>query len=213
MNLPKTPWSRNKICFPCCWFEAYVRMPKIDVLGNWDNTNFGARKGCCWSGLTIPKGRTRDGVSLILAMIVNREMKNTKIKEIPGSVPFPFLDNLQHWQLPNSHLKRSMSIIIQCPLRLHLYEYTRYLLSLLLNMFKKTSRTKNIRRKVETTDDEPVEAVIQKTATSSKKKVKSKKSLNALSFAQDEEEGDGEEFQIKKTKSSRTLHVKLPEYV
>ncbi|KAG2202349.1 hypothetical protein INT46_004674 [Mucor plumbeus] len=79
-------------------------------------------------------------------------------------------------------------------------------------MFKKTSRTKNIRRKVETTDDEPVEVVIQKTATSSKKKVKSKKSLNALSFAQEEEEeGDGEEFQIKKTKTSRKLHVKLPE--
>lgn len=106
-----------------------------------------------------------------------------------------------------------MSIIIHYPLRLHLYEYTRYLLSLLLNMFKKTSRTKNIRRKVETTDDEPVEVVIQKTETSSKKKVKSKKSLNALSFAQDEEEGDGEAFQIKKTKSSRKLHVKLPEYV
>ncbi|KAL7316435.1 hypothetical protein PS15m_005525 [Mucor circinelloides] len=78
-------------------------------------------------------------------------------------------------------------------------------------MFKKTSRTKNIRRKVETTDDEPTEVVIQKTVTSSKKKVKSKKSLNALSFAQDDEEDDGEAFQIKKTKSSRALHVKLPE--
>lgn len=78
-------------------------------------------------------------------------------------------------------------------------------------MFKKSSRSKNIRRKVETTDDEPVEVVIQKTATSSKKKVKSKKSLNALSFDQDEqEEGDGQEFQIKKT-SKRTLHVQLPE--
>lgn len=94
---------------------------------------------------------------------------------------------------------------------LHLSENAAAFLSF-YNMFKKPSRTKNIRRKVETTDDEPAEVVIQTTVTSSKKKVKSKKSLNALSFAQDEEEeGGGEEFQIKKTKSSRALHVKLPE--
>ncbi|CEP07979.1 hypothetical protein [Parasitella parasitica] len=75
-------------------------------------------------------------------------------------------------------------------------------------MFKKTSRTKNIRRKVETTDDEPTEIFIEKTVTSSKKKIKSKKALNALSFAQDDEGGDGQEFQIKK---NRNLHLKLPE--
>lgn len=104
--------------------------------------------------------------------------------------------------------KRSMSI--ESLRLLHLFENAAAFLSF-YNMFKKTSRTKNIRRKVETTDDEPTEVVIQKTVTSSKKKVKSKKSLNALSFAQDDEEDDGEAFQIKKTKSSRALHVKLPE--
>ncbi|KAI8981606.1 nineteen complex-related protein 2-domain-containing protein [Mycotypha africana] len=75
-------------------------------------------------------------------------------------------------------------------------------------MFKKTSRSKNLRRKVETSDnDEPIkveqaeeEAIIQKTIISSKKKKSAatkKTTISTLSFA-DEEGGDAEAFQLKK---------------
>ncbi|KAI8368476.1 nineteen complex-related protein 2-domain-containing protein [Blakeslea trispora] len=74
-------------------------------------------------------------------------------------------------------------------------------------MFKKSSRTKNIRRKIETTDDEPNEQVhIQKTVTSTEKKKKQPKKLNALSF-NDAEEDTEETFQVKKSKASRLLNV------
>ncbi|KAI9259900.1 nineteen complex-related protein 2-domain-containing protein [Sporodiniella umbellata] len=64
-------------------------------------------------------------------------------------------------------------------------------------MFKKSSRTKNIRRKVHTTEDDATtveEVVIQKTATLADKKKKVKKTT--LSF-EAEEEGD-DSFRIKK---------------
>ncbi|KAF7726524.1 hypothetical protein EC973_008655 [Apophysomyces ossiformis] len=78
-------------------------------------------------------------------------------------------------------------------------------------MFKKTTRTKNIRRKIETSDDESaettaVESIVKKTVTSGaeKKKKNVKKSLG-LSFDQ-EEEGDGDEtFQVKKSNASMRL--------
>ncbi|KAG2237678.1 hypothetical protein INT48_009616 [Thamnidium elegans] len=77
-------------------------------------------------------------------------------------------------------------------------------------MFKKSSRTKNIRRKIEVTDEEPTEEVIiKKTLTSTEKKKKKDTKKSVLSFG-DEEEGDVEEFQVKKTKASRTVKLQLP---
>ncbi|KAI8086841.1 nineteen complex-related protein 2-domain-containing protein [Gilbertella persicaria] len=73
-------------------------------------------------------------------------------------------------------------------------------------MFKKSSRAKNIRRKIETTDDEPTEEVdIKKTITSTlKKKKQLKKQVNPLSFEDEEQQ---ESFQIKKIKPSRTIQL------
>lgn len=61
------------------------------------------------------------------------------------------------------------------------------------------------------TDSLFVEVIIKKTITSTEKKKKkdSKKAFNALSF--EDEEGDVEEFQIKKTKASRTMKLQLSE--
>ncbi|KAI7899797.1 nineteen complex-related protein 2-domain-containing protein [Cokeromyces recurvatus] len=78
-------------------------------------------------------------------------------------------------------------------------------------MFKKSSRARNIRRRIETTDDEPAEVeqeeTVKKTITSTEKKKKTnKKTLNALSF--EDEIGDVEEFQIKKSKASRKFKLK-----
>lgn len=55
--------------------------------------------------------------------------------------------------------------------------------------------------------------MIKKTITSTEKKKKkdTKKSFNALSFEDDE--GDVEEFQVKKTKASKTAKLQLSEYV
>lgn len=48
----------------------------------------------------------------------------------------------------------------------------------------------------------PEEVTVKKTITSTEKKKKqTKKTLNVLSF--DDEEGDAEEFQIKKTKTTK----------
>ncbi|KAI9341603.1 nineteen complex-related protein 2-domain-containing protein [Pilaira anomala] len=79
-------------------------------------------------------------------------------------------------------------------------------------MFKKTSRTKNIRRKIDITDEEPIEeeVVIKKTLTSAEKKKKKETKKSVLSFG-DEEEGDVEEFQVKKTKASRSVKLQLPD--
>jgi hypothetical protein len=52
--------------------------------------------------------------------------------------------------------------------------------------------------------------VIKKTLTlTEKKKKKEKKAFKALSFG--DEEGDVEEFQVKKSKASRTVKLQLPE--
>ncbi|EIE81292.1 hypothetical protein G6F46_006843 [Rhizopus delemar] len=79
-------------------------------------------------------------------------------------------------------------------------------------MFKKPSRAKNIRRKIEVTDDEPTsteeEVIIKKTITSlaeKKKKKEAKKAIPALSFDQEENE---EEFQIKKPNKGRKLQIR-----
>ncbi|KAL0082475.1 nineteen complex-related protein 2-domain-containing protein, partial [Phycomyces blakesleeanus] len=78
-------------------------------------------------------------------------------------------------------------------------------------MFKKGTRIKNIRRKIETSDDESqdktnIETEVKQTITKSlvekKKKKESKKSLG-LSFEDEEEEEST--FQIKKSKASRRL--------
>ncbi|KAI9481384.1 MAG: nineteen complex-related protein 2-domain-containing protein [Benjaminiella poitrasii] len=81
-------------------------------------------------------------------------------------------------------------------------------------MFKKSSRSRNIRKKIETADDDPAvieqEETVKKTITSTERKKKSnKKSLNALSF--EDEEGDVEEFQVKKTKASRKFKLRVPD--
>ncbi|KAI9018486.1 nineteen complex-related protein 2-domain-containing protein [Phycomyces nitens] len=77
-------------------------------------------------------------------------------------------------------------------------------------MFKKGTRIKNIRRKIETSDDETqdeinietqVKQTITKSLTEKKKKKEPKKSLG-LSFEDEEEENA---FQIKKSKASRRL--------
>ncbi|KAI8981087.1 nineteen complex-related protein 2-domain-containing protein [Pilobolus umbonatus] len=72
-------------------------------------------------------------------------------------------------------------------------------------MFKKTTRTKNIRRKVEYEDHEAeAEEVIKKTITTSeKKKKKDPLKFRPLSFEATEEE---EEFQVKKTSKRNTGH-------
>lgn len=53
------------------------------------------------------------------------------------------------------------------------------------------------------------EIVVKKTITSTEKKKKAKKSFNALSFEDDE--GDVEEFQVKKTKASKSAKLQLSE--
>ncbi|KAI8331087.1 nineteen complex-related protein 2-domain-containing protein [Choanephora cucurbitarum] len=74
-------------------------------------------------------------------------------------------------------------------------------------MFKKSSRAKNIRRKIETADEELNEQVhVHKTVTSTEKKKKQSKKSNPLSF-NETEEGEQETFQIKKSKA---LHVPAP---
>ncbi|KAJ8653157.1 hypothetical protein O0I10_011206 [Lichtheimia ornata] len=70
-------------------------------------------------------------------------------------------------------------------------------------MFKKTTRAKNIRRKIDTSDDEKEpETVVSQTKIEKKKKQKPR-SLG-LSFDQ-EEDGDGETFQVKKSSASRRI--------
>ncbi|KAG2202775.1 hypothetical protein INT47_004799 [Mucor saturninus] len=75
-------------------------------------------------------------------------------------------------------------------------------------MFKKPSRTKNIRRKVETEEEPSEEVVIKKTLTSADKKKKTK--VSVLSF-DDEEEGDVEEFQVKKSRASKSVQLQIPD--
>ncbi|KAI8076838.1 nineteen complex-related protein 2-domain-containing protein [Halteromyces radiatus] len=77
-------------------------------------------------------------------------------------------------------------------------------------MFKKPNRTKNIRRKIETSDDETKpdeEPVVSNTILKSKSdKKKSKNKSLGLSFDhQDQDDVDGEVFQVKKSKASRKL--------
>ncbi|KAG0176184.1 hypothetical protein DFQ28_007617 [Apophysomyces sp. BC1034] len=76
-------------------------------------------------------------------------------------------------------------------------------------MFKKPTRTKNIRRKIETSDDESSEttnSVVQRTITKNaeKKKKSANKSLG-LSFEQQEDGEDDDAFQIKKSNASIRL--------
>ncbi|KAI7866507.1 nineteen complex-related protein 2-domain-containing protein [Spinellus fusiger] len=82
-------------------------------------------------------------------------------------------------------------------------------------MFKKGTRTKHIRRKIETSDDEQqdiqaeTESLVKQTfiKSSTEKKKKDRKKSLGLSF---EEEGGGEAFQIKKSKASQRLtHERL----
>ncbi|KAL4205604.1 nineteen complex-related protein 2-domain-containing protein [Rhizopus microsporus] len=82
-------------------------------------------------------------------------------------------------------------------------------------MFKKSSRAKNIRRKIDTADDEPEtvneETIVQKTITSlaEKKKKREAKKTISLSFDQEEEGGEGvEEFQVKKTNKGYKLQIR-----
>ncbi|KAI8374298.1 nineteen complex-related protein 2-domain-containing protein [Radiomyces spectabilis] len=88
-------------------------------------------------------------------------------------------------------------------------------------MFKKSVRTKNIRRKIETSDDEgnepdttEVKTTLKKSFIDKKKKKEPKKSLG-LSFAEEEDEGDT--FQLKKSKASERLaserKLRLPEHL
>ncbi|KAI8069502.1 nineteen complex-related protein 2-domain-containing protein [Gongronella butleri] len=78
-------------------------------------------------------------------------------------------------------------------------------------MFRKTNRTKNIRRKIETSDDEgqaTEPTVVAQTKLSSKEKSKDKKKTKptlGLSFDGEEEEGSDTAFQVKKSKASRRL--------
>ncbi|KAI9258992.1 nineteen complex-related protein 2-domain-containing protein [Phascolomyces articulosus] len=82
-------------------------------------------------------------------------------------------------------------------------------------MFKKSNRAKNIRRKIETSDDEEqkqdpenvTESVVNRTKLEKKKKKKEKKESKqslGLSFDQ-EEEDDTETFKVKKSKASLRL--------
>ncbi|KAJ2957562.1 hypothetical protein NQZ79_g6762 [Umbelopsis isabellina] len=75
-------------------------------------------------------------------------------------------------------------------------------------MFKKPSKAKAIRRKIETDDADEVEqgteeTVVQRTNLKKKKAGSAKKSLG-LSF-DEEQDGDGEVFQVQKSKASKRL--------
>ncbi|KAI9489329.1 nineteen complex-related protein 2-domain-containing protein [Zychaea mexicana] len=77
-------------------------------------------------------------------------------------------------------------------------------------MFKKSSRAKNIRRKIETSDNEEEQnaeivttTVINRTKLEKKKKKKEPKQSLGLSF--DQEEGDTDTFTVKKSKASLRL--------
>ncbi|CAO3653362.1 unnamed protein product [Cunninghamella echinulata] len=76
-------------------------------------------------------------------------------------------------------------------------------------MFKKSSKTKNIRRKIETSDDEhpSEESVVSSTILKSKTEKKKKKENKSVVLSFDEtEEGDGNDtFLVKKSKASRRL--------
>ncbi|CAO3650050.1 unnamed protein product [Cunninghamella blakesleeana] len=86
-------------------------------------------------------------------------------------------------------------------------------------MFKKSAKTKNIRRKIETSDDEipSEETVVSSTVLKTKTEKKKKKDNKAIGLSFDEtEEGDnGDTFLVKKSKASRKLaagkKLKVPE--
>ncbi|KAI8888210.1 GCFC-domain-containing protein [Backusella circina FSU 941] len=73
-------------------------------------------------------------------------------------------------------------------------------------MFKKSSRSKNIRRKIEVTDEEEPKVVQEEQEEIVIRKTINKKKRPKLTSISYEEEGDTEEFKVKKSKASKRLN-------